>query len=200
VRHIKKKDYAASSLDSGIVPSGELLGMEFETIGLQGKYRELLGDPSVGFSAMVFGLPKSGKSTFCLGFAHHLAMHHGQVLYCAIEEGFGYTLKEKIERLGASHPRLLLSDQVPETLEGYDFVFIDSVSKAGLDLSELEALREDHPCTSFIFIYHTTKAGRFRGENAHAHEVDVIVQVAEGEISANGRFASGGKVKMEEIV
>jgi hypothetical protein len=41
---------------------------------------------------------------------------------------------------------------------------------------------------------------RFRGENAHAHEVDVIVQVAEGEISANGRFASGGRVKMGEIV
>jgi hypothetical protein len=84
----------------------------------------------------------------------------------------------------------------PKNLKRYDFVFIDSVSKAGLDLSELEALREDHPRTSFIFIYHTTKAGRFRGENAHAHEVDVIVQVAEGEISANGRFVSGGKVKM----
>jgi hypothetical protein len=40
---------------------------------------------------------------------------------------------------------------------------------------------------------------RFRGENAHAHEVDVIVQVAESEISANGRFASGGKVKMGKL-
>ena len=36
-----------------VVPSRELLSMDFETIGLKGKYRELIGDPSVGFSAMV---------------------------------------------------------------------------------------------------------------------------------------------------
>jgi predicted ATP-dependent serine protease len=174
--------------------------MDFETIGLSGKYKELMGDPAVGFSAMVYGLPKSGKSTFCLGFAHHLAAHHGNVLYCAVEEGFGYTLKEKIERLYAAHPRLFIAGQLPDTLEGFDFVFIDSVSKAGLDLHTLQEVREDYPRTSFIFIYHTTKAGNFRGENAHAHEVDVIVQVAADEITANGRFASGGKVKMEDIV
>jgi hypothetical protein len=46
-----------------IVGSGELLKMDFQTIGLKGKYRELIGDPSVGFTAMVYGLPKSGKST-----------------------------------------------------------------------------------------------------------------------------------------
>ena len=84
-----------------MISSGELLGMDFETIGLSGKYRTLIGDPAPGFSAMVFGLPKSGKSTLCLDLARHLALHHGRVLYCAIEEGFGYTLKEKIERLGA---------------------------------------------------------------------------------------------------
>ena len=174
-----------------VVPSRELLRMEFETLGLQGRYRELLGDPSVGFSAMVYGLPKSGKSTLCLDFANYLAQHHGQVLYCAIEEGFGYTLKEKIERLGAAHPRLFVAGQLPKSLESFDFVFIDSVSKAGMDLSQLEVLRKDYPRTSFIFIYHTTKEGRFRGENAHAHEVDVIVQVENGLAKAKGRFGGG---------
>lgn len=174
-----------------VVASRELLRMEFETLSLQGRYRELLGDPSVGFSAMVYGLPKSGKSTLCLDFASYLAQHHGQVLYCAIEEGFGYTLKEKIERLGAAHPRLFVAGQLPKSLESFDFVFIDSVSKAGMDLSQLEALRKDYPRTSFIFIYHTTKEGRFRGENAHAHEVDVIVQVENGLAKAKGRFGGG---------
>ena len=51
-----------------------------------------------------------------------------------------------------------------------------------------------------MFICHTNEGGNFRGENEYAHEVDVIVQVADGEITANGRFASGGKVKMGEIV
>ena len=101
---------------SQVIPSAELAGMEFETIGLQGKYRELIGDPCVGFSAMVFGLPKSGKSSLCLDFAKHLAENHGKVLYCAIEEKFGYTLKEKLERLKAEHPRLYVAENIPENL------------------------------------------------------------------------------------
>jgi hypothetical protein len=36
--------------------------------------------------------------------AHYLTVHHGKVLYCAIEEGFGYTLQEKVGRLKALHP------------------------------------------------------------------------------------------------
>ena len=79
---------------------------------------------------MVYGLPKSGKSTLCIDFAKYLAENHGKVLYCAIEEKFGYTLKEKIERLQASHPNLFVSETIPDGLSKYDFVFIDSVSRA----------------------------------------------------------------------
>ncbi len=177
--------------DSRVIPSTELAGMEFKTIGLQGKYRELIGDPSIGFSAMVFGLPKSGKSTLCLDFAKHLAEHHGKVLYCAIEEKFGYTLKEKLERLKAEHPRLYVAENIPEDLSGYDFVFIDSVSRANLTIDDLNQLRKDNPGVSFIFIFHTTKNGQFRGQNQFAHDVDMIVEVKEGEVKANGRFGTG---------
>jgi predicted ATP-dependent serine protease len=170
--------------------------MAFETIGLQGKYRQLIGDPSVGFSAMVFGLPKSGKSTLCLDFAHYLAQHHGKVLYCAIEEGFGYILQEKVNRLKAAHPRLFVTDRVPETPGQFDFVFIDSVSKAGLEIEDMDTLRKAHPRTSFIFIYHTTKEGRFKGSNTHAHEVDVIIQVEKGRAKGKGRFGVGGEVEV----
>lgn len=177
-----------------IVNSRELLKMDFQTIGLQGKYRELIGDPSVGFFAMVFGLPKSGKSTMCLDFANHLAANHGKVLYCAIEEGFGYTLKEKIERLKAHHSNLFVTDRVPEHLDQFNFVFIDSVSKAGLEVSDMDEMRKMNPNTSFIFIYHTTKEGKFRGVNAHAHEVDVIIEVEKGKATSTGRFNAGGSL------
>lgn len=179
-----------------VISSQELLKMEFETIGLQGKYRELIGDPSVGFMAMVYGLPKSGKSTMCLDFAKHLAEHHGKVLFCPIEEGYGYTLQEKIDRLGASHPNLFIAEQVPEDLSEFDFVFIDSVSKAGMEISDITALHKKFPRTAFIFIYHSTKEGKFRGGNEHAHEVDVIIEVVNGEASAVGRFNSNSKIKI----
>lgn len=190
-------DYEDDEEGAIVVPSGELLGMDFETIGLQGKYRELIGDPSVGFSAMVYGLPKSGKSTLCLDFAKYLAEHHGKVLYCAVEEGFGYTLKEKIERLNASHRNLYITDRIPSDLTPYQFVFIDSVSKAGMDVADLEELRKQYPGVSFIFIYHTTKEGRFKGVNTHAHEVDVIIEVGKGEAKATGRFNAGGAISLD---
>jgi hypothetical protein len=190
------KNKGVSGMDDNgmIVNSGELLKMDFQTIGLQGKYRELIGDPSVGFFAMVFGLPKSGKSTMCLDFANHLAANHGKVLFCAIEEGFGYTLKEKIERLKAHHPNLFVTDRVPEHFDQFNFVFIDSVSKAGLEVSDMDEMRKMNPNTSFIFIYHTTKEGKFRGVNAHAHEVDVIIEVEKGKATSTGRFNAGGSV------
>lgn len=81
---------------------------------------------------------------------------------------------------------------MPADLSGYQFVFIDSVSKAGMDIAELDALRKAFPRTSFILIYHTTKQGRFKGANTHAHEVDVIVEVGKGEARAMGRFNAGG--------
>jgi hypothetical protein len=206
VRRTQKKSPYSNAAASGahenarrhpeVIPSATLMGMQFETIGLQGKYRQLIGDPSVGFTAMVYGLPKSGKSTLCLDMAHYLAVHHGKVLYCAIEEGFGYTLQEKVGRLKASHPRLYVTDRVPENPGQFDFVFIDSVTKAGLEIEDMDALRKAHPRTSFIFIYHTTKEGRFKGSNTHAHEVDVIIQVENGRARGNGRFGVGGEVEV----
>ena len=191
----QKKSLNGYDDDNGmIVSSGELLAMDFQTIGLQGKYKELIGDPSVGFTAMVYGLPKSGKSTMCLDFANYLAAHHGKVLFCAVEEGFGYTLKEKIERLKAHHSNLYITDRVPENISDFDFVFIDSVSKAGMDVNDIDQIRKLHPNTSFIFIYHTTKEGKFKGVNEHAHEVDVIVQVDKGKATSTGRFNAGGSL------
>lgn len=194
----QKKSLNGSEDEEGalIVSSGELLKMNFQTIGLKGKYLELIGDPSIGFTAMVYGLPKSGKSTMCLDFANHLASNHGKVLYCAVEEGFGYTLKEKIERLRAQHSNLYITDRVPENLSDYQFVFIDSVSKAGMDVEDIDRMRKLHPETSFIFIYHTTKEGKFKGVNSHAHEVDVIIQVDKGQATSTGRFNAGGKMKI----
>lgn len=179
-----------------IISSTQLPKMQFETIGLTGKYKDLIGDPSVGFSAMIFGLPKSGKSTLSIDFARHLAENHGKVLYVAIEEGFGYTLKEKFERLNAMHPNLVIAEKLPDDLSAFKFVFIDSVSKARLTSQDLTRLRKKNPGTAFIFIFHTTKDGNFRGQQDFAHDVDVIIEVENGVAKANGRFGVGGSARI----
>ena len=180
-----------------VMSSADLVRMDFDTIGLKGKFRELIGDPSVGFTAMVFGQPKSGKSTLMLEFSHHLAVHHGEVLYVAFEEGYGYTLKEKITRIGAVHARLNFSEALPKDVSTYDFIFIDSVSRAGMELDDLVKLKNLYPRTSFVFIFHATKDGKFKGGNELAHEVDVIIEVKPGLAQASGRFNSGGELKLK---
>ena len=180
------------------ISSTKLANMEFETIGLHGKYNKLIGDPSVGFTAMVYGLPKSGKSTLCIDFAHYLAQNHGKVLYVALEEGFGYTLKEKFERLNAIHPNLIIADTIPQNLSQYNFVFIDSVSKAGMTIEQLVKMHKQFPQTAFVFIFHSTKDGNFRGGQGFAHEVDCIIDVADGFAKGNGRFGVGGEINVFE--
>ena len=174
-----------------VMSSEQILKMEFETIGLNGKWKELIGDPSVGFSMMVFGQPKSGKSTLMMEFAQHLAENHGNTLYVAIEEGFGYTLKDKIQRVGATSGNLSFAAEMPKNLDGLDFVFIDSISRGGMEIKDLIKLQEKNPRVGFIYIFHTTKDGRFRGGNHYAHEVDVIIEVSPEEINASGRFGPG---------
>ena len=178
-----------------VMSSQQLLSMEFETIGLQGKWKELIGDPSVGFSMMVFGQPKSGKSTLMLEFAQYLAENHGKTLYVAIEEGFGYTLKDKIQRVGATSSQLSFAAEMPKKLNGLDFVFIDSISRGGFEIEDLIKLQEQYPRVGFVYIFHTTKDGRFRGGNHYAHEVDVIVEVSPEEVNASGRFAAKSFIK-----
>ena len=68
------------------------------------------------------------------------------------------------------------------------------VSRAGLDMYSIRKLRQNNPRTAFLFIYHTTKEGNFRGKNENAHEVDVIVEVVDGKAMGNGRFGIGGEV------
>lgn len=190
----QKESIPVKKSNRSVLSSQELLQMRFETIHLQGQFRELIGDPSVGFTAMVFGQPKSGKSTLMLEFANELAQNHGKVLYAAIEEGYGYTLKEKIQRVGATSSRLEFSEKLPANLSDYDFVFVDSVSRAGMELEDMIKLKNSYPRTGFIFIFHSTKDGKFRGGNDLAHEVDVIIEVEPGLAKASGRFNAGGEM------
>lgn len=178
-----------------VMSSQQLLSMEFETIDIQGRWKELIGDPSIGFSMMVYGQPKSGKSTLMMEFAQYLAQNHGNTLYVAIEEGFGYTLKDKIQRVGAKSTNLSFAADMPSSLEGQNFVFIDSISRGEMELEDLIKLQEKYPKIGFIYIFHTTKDGRFRGGNHYAHEVDVIVEVSPEEIKSSGRFGPAVSIK-----
>lgn len=203
LRGIVKKCGCKSSLngfqiaDDEPVSSVDLVKMNFDKLGFHDRWLDFIGDPSKGFTAMVFGKPKFGKSTLCIQFAHYLAKYHGKVLYVAKEEKVGDTLQQKIIESGAIHPNLITIGSIPQDLSGWDFVFLDSVTKLGLSPEDLEMLKDENPQVSFIYIFQTTKQGAFRGENGYQHDVDVVIEVLEkGQAVQYGRFNQGGEMNI----
>lgn len=177
-----------------IMNSMDFANMQFETIGLKGKWLDLIGDPSSNFTAMVFGKPKMGKSYLCIDFAGYLARNHGKVLYVAKEEGLDMTLQKKLNDKDVAHPNLFVASILPENLSPYDFIFLDSVNKLGLTPEDLSQLKMANPTKSFVFIFQTTKMGAFRGANTFQHDVDVVIEVpVRGKAVQMGRFNQGGE-------
>jgi hypothetical protein len=177
-----------------LMNSMDFANMQFVTIGLKGKWHDLIGDPSPNFTAMVFGKPKMGKSYLCIDFAGYLARHHGKVLYVAKEEGLDSTLQKKLADKNVAHPNLFVSAELPVSLKGYDFIFLDSVNRLGLLPPDLLRLKSEHTSKSFIFVFQSTKDGNFRGANSFQHDVDVVIEVPEKGIAMQyGRFNQGGK-------
>jgi DNA-binding protein H-NS len=180
-----------------IMNSLDFANMDFETLGFTGKWLKLIGDPSTNFTAMVFGKPKMGKSYLCIDFAGYLARSHGKVLYVAKEEGLDYTLQQKLNDKDVAHPNLYVSSVLPESLSAYDFIFLDSVTKLGLTPDDLTRLRRLNPTKSFIFIFQSTKDGKFRGANSFQHDVDIVIEVPEkGKAIQMGRFNQGGEIQI----
>lgn len=182
-----------------IVPSLELTKKEFSCLGFTGKWLDLIGDPCAGFTAMVFGKPKMGKSYLAIDFAGYLAKNFGKVLYVAKEEKFGVTLVTKFKDKNAEHENLFISDSIPPDLSTYDFIFLDSINSLGLKPEDLRTLKEKNPEKSFVFVFQTTKTGNFRGANTFQHDVDIVIEIPErGKAVQFGRFNQGGEISIFE--
>ncbi len=180
-----------------IMNSMEFANMQFRSLGFKGKWLELIGDPSSHFSLMVFGKPKFGKSYLCIEFAGYLARNHGKVLYIAKEEGLDKTLQDKLNDKDVKHPNLYVASSLPASLSFYDFIFLDSVNKLGMSPDDLTRLKAMYPDKSFVYVFQTTKEGKFRGANTFQHDVDAVIEVPEkGRAVQYGRFNQGGEISI----
>lgn len=171
----------------------ELIEKKFDSLEFEGKFLELIGKPSKLFSAIIWGLPKGGKSNFSIRFADYLQEYFGDVVYIAAEEGESVTLQEKIKAIGGSKVTFA-ENKDRQSIREYllskqcDFVFIDSINNAGIDNEFLEALKQENPTKSFISIVQATKGGNFKGDQALTHNCDFIIKVVAGVAYHSGRF------------
>lgn len=164
------------NFESGeVVNSTTIEGKTFETLDFHGRWEGFFGKPSPDFKFMFYGKPGNGKSTLALQFAGYLSKELGKsVLYVANEEGFGYTLQEKVKRLNVANSNLYLCDSVPEDMSQFDVVFLDSVNNLGLKPKDLKEMPSDK---AYVYIFQSRKDGNYMGEQEYSHNVDAVVRV-----------------------
>jgi hypothetical protein len=177
----------------------ELSGFEYPTYGFTGKWKNLIGDPSIPFSLMFWSKPGMGKSTLTIELAKYMSDNFGcKVLFLAIEEGLSYTLKEKFMRLHADKSNIHIASEMPVSLNGYDVVIIDSVTKLNMKPEAFNSLKRKFPDKTFVLIFQSTKKGEFRGSNEWEHEVDVAININENgyATASKSRFGGTGTFKV----
>ena len=186
----------------GVLSAEELESMDYDKyIFGEDEYGNFMGNPAVGFHALVFGLPKSGKSIWILRFANYLANHFGNVLYIASEEGFKGTIKQKISewtdnRQNLKFGNFLEYEEIKNNIQDYDFVFIDSLDFAKITVDEMEELKNQNKNISFVTIKQVTKDGKFRGSQEYAHNCDIIISIDDGIASQKGRYNPAAEMEV----
>ena len=203
LQQLERIDATNTSAIEGIMSSADLIDYTYDKYPFTGKWAKFMGEPSIGFHAMVFGIPKSGKSILCTQMAKYLSDNFGNVLYVAAEEGFSMTLQNKLREFGMASENLHYAnfreyEQIKTALQNNDFnfVFLDSVNFMKITPEQMRELKQENPQTAFITIQQATKDGKFRGSQEYAHDADVIINVANGVATQQGRFCEPSMMRV----
>jgi hypothetical protein len=213
------------TLDSNFNLNGNFSLLKFiNTPQLGPKMKEFLGDISLPFQMLIWGLPGQGKSTFSMKLASEFCKF-SSVLIVAGEEDLdsntfikrvsGIFEREEMKGIKAVS-RLPINSEWQQALSApvgqkeVRCIIYDSINVLGLSPNHAKTVFEN-PTNSFlnqslghIYISQAQKDGKaYMGNAAWGHEVDVIVKVMEGKaIIEKNRFANNehGKSGAEYLI
>ncbi len=190
---VKKRTCKTTKENSQVVTTGELAKMKFDTYKIGGKFGQLLGEPYIPFSLMIYGNKYNGKSSIAMLLANEFAKKKLKALYVSNEEGVKGSLQEKLLRLKINGTIDFIEDYSPSKFKGYDIVFIDSAQTSRMKPEDLTNLKKRFPKTSFVLIFKANKDGTPKGVSDWEHDVDAIMHVKDkhATMGDKNRFAGG---------
>lgn len=142
----------------------QVLSQKVATFAFSEEWRAMLGAPQTSGTWIIWGESGSGKSSFVLQLAKELS-RFGVVLYDSLEEGFGLTLMNSLERFGMMdvNGRVQIISEDMETLSARlkkrkspRVVIVDSFQYTGMSYRDYLELKRRHPRHLFIFVSHAS--------------------------------------------
>lgn len=196
-------------LSSTAMSTNQLADQVFDTYNFTNSefLKEFIGEkPDKQFQMVLYGLPKTGKSTLSLYLSRQLA-RFGKVLYVASEEGLTETFRERIVRLGVKHDNIIVTptkdiNTIIQLGSTVNFIVIDSLSMLSKQEEiTLSTIRQYLPHIATISILQSTKDGGHRGNQQLLHDTGVIVNtIGNGKATVQSRYKSTtGEYSFEDI-
>jgi len=179
----------------------ELISKNFKVLEFENEWHNLIGNPQLSGTWLVWGDSGNGKTRFVLQMCKYLTKF-GRVAYNSLEEGLSESMKLAFIDTGMDEVKrkiILLDNEPIEDLEkrlsqhkAPKIVVIDSLQYSGLNFKQYKRLKESNPKTLFIIISHSQgKLPAGRVANSIRFDAFVKIMVEGYKAFATSRFGGG---------
>lgn len=180
---------------------GEISEQTFEPLGLEGKYRDLIGDACKPTHLFIYGAGGAGKSSCAYLISKHLNEKTGaRIGYFAGEQFNSPTFRDMIKRLGTTTNEnfLVFKSLSDASLDDFDIVIFDSKDAMGIGIDTFRQIKKNHPQLTTITTSQGKKDGNFRGSEEWRNEVDTMIKCEIGWAKTDGdKNRWGGRLLMK---
>lgn len=174
---------------------------EYQTIGLQDVWLNVIGDACFPIHVMVYGEGGSGKTSCILKLSEYFNSLGHRILYVAGEQFDTPTFTELVTRLNiqGNDDFKIVKDLNTLDLKEFDFVVIDSKDSIGISVDDFRQLKNLYPKQSFIISSQGTKTGDFTGPGQWRNEVDTMIFCEDGVARTDqdkNRWGGKGEIRL----
>jgi hypothetical protein len=154
---------------------------------LKGEWHELIGDPELIGSWIIWGKSGSGKTRFAFMIAKMFAEHGEKVAYVSLEEGISKSIQQTLMDMSIIDVKNRLSLWVDMSVKDITealrqqrspkIVIIDSLQYLGINYAGYKKLKAEFKNKLLIFISHANEQNEPLGSTASSVRYDAFVKI-----------------------